>query len=48
MPIKKPFFLCLLFTILSISVLLGQATFEVPQNAEFKTKEDYASMKLQL
>ena len=42
MPIKKPFFLCLLFTILSISVLLGQATFEVPQNAEFKTKEDYA------
>ena len=39
---RKTFLLCLVFGLTSILTVQGQTKFEVPQNVELKTKDDYA------
>lgn len=39
---RKTFLLCLVFGLSSILTVQGQTVFEVPQNVELKTKDDYA------
>lgn len=42
MTIKKPFLFCLLLASTSISSVYAQTIFEVPQNVELSSKDDYA------
>jgi hypothetical protein len=42
MKIKKSFLFCLLFALTNILSAQAQTTFEVPQNIELKSNEDYA------
>ena len=39
---RKTFLMCLVFGLTSILTVQGQTKFEVPQNVELKTKDDYA------
>ena len=48
MKITKPFLICLIFTLTSVLVVRAQTTFEVPQNVELKSKDDYAKYEPQV